>query len=265
VHDENKVQHTRMTRSKLASSTDLASLSTTALPSKVGNNKAGPAATRKRAALGDVTNAHKKGAPLGDITNAVLKKPTTDKATTVPAKRPISRKPSVVNVKKAAAAPPMTTTTTVTTLTTTTVVESKPLASKQNAQITNGPSVVIPKKRPSEAVAPTTKRGSENVAPRRTLKQSTSTSSFAQKGMIRTTSRRRAEEPAEPEAPRKKQKVEPVQDWDDLDAADANDPFMVSEYVNEIFDYMRVLEVFYPSQEERLTCSRSNLCRIPNT
>jgi hypothetical protein len=250
-----------MTRSKLASSTDLASLSTTALPSKVGNNKAGPAATRKRPALGDVTNAHKKAAPLGDITNAVLKKPATDKTTTVPAKRPISRKPSVVNVKKAAAAPPMTTTTTVTTLTSTTVVESKPLASKQNAQMT---SVVIPKKRPSEAVAPTTKRGSENVAPRRTLKQSTSTSSLAQKGMTRTTSRRRAEEPAEPEAPRKKQKVEPVQDWEDLDAADANDPFMVSEYVNEIFDYMRVLEVYY-SQEERLTCSRSKLCRIPNT
>lgn len=255
-----------MTRSKLASSTDLASLSTTALPSKVGNNKAGPAATRKRAALGDVTNAHKKGAPLGDITNAVLKKQTTDKpTTTLPAKRPISRKPSVVNVKKAAAAPAMTTTTTVTTLTSTTVVESKPLASKQNAQITNGPSVVIPKKRSSEAVAPTTKRGSENVAPRRTLKQSTSTSSLAQKGMTRTASRRRAEEPAEPEAPRKKQKVEPVQDWEDLDAADANDPFMVSEYVNEIFDYMRVLEVFGPWQEERLTCSRSNLCRIPTT
>lgn len=34
-----------------------------------------------------------------------------------------------------------------------------------------------------------------------------------------------------------------VQDWEDLDAEDANDPSMVSEYVNEIFDYMRELEV----------------------
>jgi len=33
-----------------------------------------------------------------------------------------------------------------------------------------------------------------------------------------------------------------VQDWDDLDAEDANDPSMVSEYVNEIFDYMKELE-----------------------
>lgn len=32
-------------------------------------------------------------------------------------------------------------------------------------------------------------------------------------------------------------------DWDDLDAEDADDPLMVSEYVVEIFDYMRQLEV----------------------
>ena len=34
-----------------------------------------------------------------------------------------------------------------------------------------------------------------------------------------------------------------VRDWDDLDAEDAEDPLMVSEYVNEIFAYMRQLEV----------------------
>jgi len=33
-----------------------------------------------------------------------------------------------------------------------------------------------------------------------------------------------------------------VQDWEDLDAEDANDPSMVSEYVNEIFEYMKELE-----------------------
>ena len=31
--------------------------------------------------------------------------------------------------------------------------------------------------------------------------------------------------------------------WDDLDAQDADDPLMVSEYVSEIFDYMRSAEV----------------------
>lgn len=34
-----------------------------------------------------------------------------------------------------------------------------------------------------------------------------------------------------------------TRDWDDLDAEDAEDPLMVSEYVNEIFAYMRQLEV----------------------
>ena len=32
-------------------------------------------------------------------------------------------------------------------------------------------------------------------------------------------------------------------EWDDLDADDVDDPLMVSEYVNEIFDYMKQLEV----------------------
>jgi G2/mitotic-specific cyclin 1/2 len=35
----------------------------------------------------------------------------------------------------------------------------------------------------------------------------------------------------------------PKPDWDDLDAADANDPLMVSDYVVEIFNYLRELEV----------------------
>ncbi|KAJ3023349.1 UNVERIFIED_CONTAM: G2/mitotic-specific cyclin [Siphonaria sp. JEL0065] len=35
----------------------------------------------------------------------------------------------------------------------------------------------------------------------------------------------------------------PVQDWDDLDADDACDPMMLSEYVVEIFEYMKQLEV----------------------
>ena len=38
----------------------------------------------------------------------------------------------------------------------------------------------------------------------------------------------------------KKPKVE----YDDLDADDFDDPMMVSEYVLEIFDYLKELEVF---------------------
>jgi G2/mitotic-specific cyclin 1/2 len=32
-------------------------------------------------------------------------------------------------------------------------------------------------------------------------------------------------------------------DWEDLDAEDVDDPMMVSEYVTEIFDYLKVVEV----------------------
>jgi G2/mitotic-specific cyclin 1/2 len=204
LHDENKVQ-TRVTRSKVAT-TEITT--TTALPSKLGNNMG---ATRKRAALGDVTNAHKKTVlgekrALGDV-NA---KPMDKKD--VVTKRPVSRKPSTLVSKQ----------------------ESKPLASKQASSL----SVVVPKKRPSEAVRTT------ETTTRRPLSQSTSTSSLALKS--RVASRRRAED-VEPEVPRKKQKVEVKQDWDDLDAVDANDPLMVSEYVVEIFDYMRELEVYPPT------------------
>lgn len=42
------------------------------------------------------------------------------------------------------------------------------------------------------------------------------------------------------EAPRPKD-----EGWEDLDAEDADDPLMVAEYVNEIFEYMKAIEVDY--------------------
>lgn len=41
-------------------------------------------------------------------------------------------------------------------------------------------------------------------------------------------------------------------EWEDLDAEDSNDPFMVSEYVSEIFDYLNHLEVVTLPREENL-------------
>jgi hypothetical protein len=42
-----------------------------------------------------------------------------------------------------------------------------------------------------------------------------------------------------------KEEVLPAKDegWEDLDSEDADDPLMVAEYVNEIFDYMKEIEV----------------------
>jgi hypothetical protein len=42
-----------------------------------------------------------------------------------------------------------------------------------------------------------------------------------------------------------------TQRWDDLDAEDADDPTMVAEYVAEIFDYMKELEVRVPRFQTR--------------
>ena len=41
-------------------------------------------------------------------------------------------------------------------------------------------------------------------------------------------------------------------EWEDLDAEDANDPFMVSEYVNDIFDYLHHLEILTLPRKEDL-------------
>jgi hypothetical protein len=177
-----------------------------------------------------VTNAHRKPA-LGDTTNAVVKKETAPDKTNVAITRPLSRKISTF-------------------ANTTKLADTKTAgASRQTA------SVVIPKKRPSEAVA------SAPAPPRRTLSQSLSSTSLASKGRAHAPARRHAEEPVEAEAPRKKQKVEKKQDWDDLDAADANDPQMVSEYVNEIFDYLRKLEVLVSYLSTATNC-RSSRCLI---
>jgi G2/mitotic-specific cyclin 1/2 len=48
---------------------------------------------------------------------------------------------------------------------------------------------------------------------------------------------------AEMRAFAKQEEADPEEGWDDLDAEDGDDPLMVSEYVVEIFQYMRQLEV----------------------
>lgn len=55
--------------------------------------------------------------------------------------------------------------------------------------------------------------------------------------------KRQAPEPEQEPASTKKMKVEPECSWEDLDAEDADDPLMVSEYVQEIFDYLHELEL----------------------
>ena len=56
--------------------------------------------------------------------------------------------------------------------------------------------------------------------------------------------------------------------WDDLDAEDADDPLMVSEYVNEIFVYLKQVEVSEfstPPLPSLIPVSRKRRCPIPTT
>lgn len=54
--------------------------------------------------------------------------------------------------------------------------------------------------------------------------------------------------------------------WDDLDAEDADDPVMVSEYVNEIFTYLKEVEASILSAASLLffnSCRRRRPCQTP--
>ena len=59
--------------------------------------------------------------------------------------------------------------------------------------------------------------------------------------------------------------------WDDLDAEDADDPLMVSEYVVEIFEYLKEIEVrpfvsaFLWVSGVLTRASRRRTCRTPST
>lgn len=105
--------------------------------------------------------------------------------------------------------------------------DKKPLATKQVQQQQPKDDQPLAKTRPvrSAAVAAARKLSGIDVRPDPVLQQ------LAKKD----------------EGARKRQKTveKPVivKDWDDLDADDKLDPLMVSEYVVEIFEYMRELEV----------------------
>lgn len=67
---------------------------------------------------------------------------------------------------------------------------------------------------------------------------------------LRTTNTTVEVESAPVPAPAQVQAQAPVQEtnkvgWEELDAEDADDPLMVAEYVDEIFDYMKEIEVCY--------------------
>ncbi|OJD38650.1 g2 mitotic-specific cyclin-b [Diplodia corticola] len=231
-NDEN-AGTTRLTRAKAAALTSSHEASAADPPKKAPTKKttAGTTATRKRNALGDVTNAK------GEVADAKGGKEGKE------AKKPLTAKRGAV--AQAAAPTGVTKASKTTTRSVLGPKEKAPIKRPVSSTATVGGAT---KKRVTTATKETIKEeeapASENVAPtKQTLKSKTEVK----------VAEPIVEAPAKPEpAPTKavpevkeilNEKYDEVPEIPDLDEEDANDPLMVSEYVCEIFDYLKELEI----------------------
>ncbi|ETS64169.1 hypothetical protein PaG_01405 [Moesziomyces aphidis] len=232
--------------------------------------------TRKRAALGDLTNANRTRTNMAgndDKGKAALKDAIKPRATA-----------STSASSRSSAAIATTTTATVTGVgAARRVVRTRPTTATTTTTSTVDAAADRPFRASRRVAGTTTSSSTTTGIPSATSRSSTATNAVAatRKGsMVRTTSassqtsvRREAavtstsaamptrssktslnevrdtEDKVEaPQAKRLKTEqgaVKPAKDegWEDLDAEDAEDPLMVAEYVNDIFEYMKELEI----------------------
>lgn len=220
ANDENKAATTtRLTRAKAAAlSTDAASkLSATTTTTAVPNN-------RKRSALGDVSNVVKAEAGGADEN----KKAGGKKA--VGSKIALSTKAAAANgVTKQ-----------------TRSTKAAPIKNVGSAEESkkNGSGVMAPKTRKRSAVA----TAANSKVKKEVVEDDTSSATATKKttiAAVEVSVAPKVEVDVEPSHAAKKVRTkEPAArlPHNDLDDEDADDPLMVSEYVNEIFDYLRELE-----------------------
>lgn len=208
-----------MTRAKAAALSTGASSKLSATTNAVPNH-------RKRAALGDVSNVVKADAGGADES----KKAGGKKATA--SKIALSNKAAAANG--------------VTKQTRTKAAPIKNVGSSEELK-KNGSGVMAPKtrKRPATTTTATTKIRKDVVEDDNSTTTTTTTTTI--KTTIAAVEINVAPKEAEAEASRASKKVRtqepaPRLPHNDLDDEDADDPLMVSEYVNEIFDYLRELE-----------------------
>ncbi|KAN0065938.1 G2/mitotic-specific cyclin [Thecaphora frezii] len=244
---------TRATR--LASYKDTVDVGTDAGPSKpvvaAVNGKATSAAaggvlgTRKRAALGDLTNANRTRAAAAaaaggkdDIGKgkAALKDGARSKATTATAtngastgaaaggaRRVVRRPDSTAPAEEARVTRPSRRTGIAATATSTATTNGRATATTSTAARRTTSS------RATSATA--TAAATARPAPSKDAVQQLDADSRDAVMEMRESKRIKTEKPAKDEG------------WEDLDAEDMDDPLMVAEYVNDIFDYMKELEI----------------------
>jgi hypothetical protein len=210
-NDENVAGTQRMTRAKAAAGpVDVADVPKKALTKRATGTTGAGALAKRRPALGDVSNVAKP-----------------ESAASKENKKPASTKPSLTK-----AANP--------TRVTKSSTQNKP---RTALSAKNAPSSELKRPAPASGFGNPTKRRivtSKSVKNEEVSVQDTE-NTLPSKPVVDV-------EVAKPEE--KQAKVvkaepaeEPVEDWSDLDAEDRDDPLMVSEYVVEIFEYLKELEI----------------------
>lgn len=245
-NDENAAT-TRLTRAKAAALTSSHEASAADPPKKAVTKKTttGATTTRKRNALGDVTNAK------GEVVDAKGGKDGKD------AKKPLTAKRGAV----AQAAAPTGVTKASKTTTTRSVLGPKEKAAVKRPASGSGAVGGTTKKRVTttketkETIKEEEVPASENIAP---TKQTTKSKVEAKvvkpvvEPVVEAPPKAAPSKPEPAPAPAKAapevketfaEKYDDVPEIPDLDEEDANDPLMVSEYVCEIFEYLKELEI----------------------
>ncbi|KAK9454979.1 cyclin-like protein [Dipodascopsis uninucleata] len=254
-YDENKISEgTRVTRAKAAaleSKTGLAG-NNNVLVSKQAN---GQVNTRKRSALGDVSNFHKDaepgekgGKPAAKIVKTTSSTTISSRSRTVKNTEEKERE-EVTNEETGLQSKRWSSTTSNGKVGASTRRKRAPLRSVNN-------STVPVRAKSSSSV----KNASAHPSSTLVLSDSSSTS-LTRQSIIEdiveeeSDSNKENEDPMQLENSSKEmtslssvedpvlQEDVQTRDWDDLDAEEMDDPTMVAEYVNEIFDYMKELEV----------------------
>ncbi|KAJ9473920.1 G2/mitotic-specific cyclin-2 [Pseudozyma hubeiensis] len=261
-----------------------ASTVTAATKASAASAASGVLGTRKRAALGDLTNANRTRSTMAgndDKGKAALKDAIKPRATTSAstssrsAVAATTTTAAAVNGTGAARRIVRTRPTTTTTTAGPDAAADRPFrASRRVAGTTTSTTSGIPSATSRSTSAATATTGTSAVAAARKGSMVRTTSASSQTGLRRDASNtsvattasaapiahasrssnaqlnevRDTDDKMEaPQAKRLKteQANKPAKDegWEDLDAEDAEDPLMVAEYVNDIFEYMKELEI----------------------
>ncbi|KAK9460188.1 cyclin-like protein [Lipomyces oligophaga] len=256
TNDENNVGSigtTRLTRAKAAREGKSAiakpvSTATSVLSAKHVDASGKTTNTRKRAALGDVSNVHKDvagndGKDKAQHAAKLVKTSTLSKSRVLPRTATISSTEQQIVTTENSAPTNATTRRKRAPL--------KPLSSTSVAQRstvrrtrTRSTQFTIQEEEDSKLPSDANKENEDPAKAQTKRLGSTDDSSFDDQEYVEAAENLpELEQTVVPGSEVATASQEVVQDWDDLDADEMDDPTMVAEYVNEIFQYMSELEV----------------------